>query len=134
MKKLITFFFTILFLIACRKDKQVYINEGFLKGTKWVTVSKTKNGIVDPSDPIELSTLDFRNDGKMYFRQTTPFFFRDTVNYEFVDNNNIRISKPWASYKVNINYAVNLLTPTNFDFTITSTEYSDVYFYKTIRQ
>ena len=133
MKKLITFLFTILFLISCSKDKTVYPNEALLTGTKWLIVSVSKNGIVDPSTAFEQSTLDFRNDGRMYFKQTTPFFL-DTVKYAFVDNNNIKISEPFASHRVNINYAINLLNASNFDFTLTSAAYLDVYFYKTIRQ
>jgi hypothetical protein len=133
MKKLIPSLFTIVFLIACNKTKSVQTNEDLLKATKWLTVSKSKNGVDDPSAASEQSTLEFRNDGKMYFKQITPFFL-DTVKYEFVDNNNIRISKPWAPYPVTINYAINFLNSTNFDFTLTSTQNSDVFVYKTIRQ
>ena len=133
MKKLAFSLFSIIFLIACKKDKSVYTNEDLLKSTKWLTISKSKNGVDDPSAASEQSTLDFRNDGKMYFQQVTPFFL-DTVKYEFVDNNNIRITKPWATYTININYAINLLNSSNFNFTLTTTQNSDIYAYKTIRQ
>jgi hypothetical protein len=133
MKKLIAFLFIIVFLIACNKNESVQTNEDLIKSTKWLTVSEAKNGIDDPSGANKQSTLDFRNDGKMYFKQVFPFFL-DTVKYEFVDNNNIRITKPWATYTVNINYAINLLNSTHFDFRLTSTLNTDVYEYKTIRQ
>jgi hypothetical protein len=118
-------------LFLCNKQKTSYPNKNLIVDTNWLVVSESMNGIKDTSNASAQQTLNFRSDGKMYFKQVSPFIL-DTVRYDFVDNNNIRVTKPWANYPVTINYSITLLDASHFEFTSTSRQ--GIYVYKMIRQ
>lgn len=135
--RLVTVCILLITCFACKKgndEKPVFANEQQLRDKRWLTVQRLKNGTPDPSFYNEISTTEFRSDGKMYLVQESPFFLRDTVNYQFIDNNNIRINKPWVTYTVDINCKIKRLDATHFEFTLTSPAYPDTYDYTTTRQ
>lgn len=133
MKKLIIIAGVIPFL-GCSKDK-TYPNEKKITGRKWVVVTIAKNGSPDSSVVNQHQTLEFRNDGKMYLSIGTPYpYILDTVKYSFLDNDNIKITKPWASYPVDINYTITLITDNQFNFTLTSPLHNDSYIEKMIKE
>ena len=120
-------------MTSCSKPSSKFENKSLLVGKKWLTVEGSKNGVLDPTIPGQQIVLEFRNDGKMYFQQVFPPVI-DTVAYKFLSNLNIKITKPWVSYPININYQIDFIDASHFDFTLTSVQHSDVYIYKTIAQ
>jgi hypothetical protein len=134
MKTTVTCLFLVL-LLACKKDEDTPApdaskNEALVKGKLWLTVQRLKNGLPDPAFTNEISTYEFRADGKMYIIQEAPFMIRDTANYTFIDNNTIKITKPWVSHIVDIDCKIKKLDAARFEFTMTSIAYPDTYDYK----
>lgn len=124
-------------LAACSKNNtdagSSYPNYSKVIDRSWKAYEYYSNGVSDPSVVSQEPTFQFRSDGKMYFNQIGPLY-RDTLQYEFLNNDNIKMTKPWIDPAVIINLAIDRITDNDFDFTITSNENTDTDRYKTTKQ
>ena len=108
-------------------------NEELVKGKTWKTYDYKENGVTDAFVIGQQPTFQFRTDGKMYFSQINPVF-RDTFSFQFINDNNIKLTKPQVSATAYINFKIDRLTENDFDFTGTENQAADVSTYKTTKQ
>jgi len=118
---------------SCSQNQNQQSNNDILINKTWKTYSYTSNGTADPVVVASQPTFQFRSDNKMYFSQINPVY-RDTLNFVFINDNNIKLTKPWVSATSQGNLKIDRLTENDFDFTLTDNQTSDIDVYKTTKQ
>ena len=111
--------------IASNQDKVI--------GRSWKTYEFSHNGSVISAVASQQPTFEFRNDARLYFSQINPVF-RDTMQFIFINETNVQVSKPWISATDVSNLRIDTITDNEFDFTLTNTKNSDIDAYKTQKQ
>lgn len=132
-KKQFTLVGLIILFIACSRDNDGASNQDIVKDKMWKAFDYKRNGTVDATVISQQPTFNFRSDSKVYFSQINPVF-RDTFNYQFIDDNNIRLNKTQASTSYYLNFKIDRLTENDFDFTATDNQTTVVHNYKTTKQ
>lgn len=117
---------------ACSKgnDANEFQNYSRIVDRSWRVYEQSQNGILDPGAAGYQQTFIFRADGRVYFSQVNPAHL-DTLEFEFQNNDNIKMKKPWMSPTTELSLRIDNLSDSNFHFTITSNQSSDIDFYKT---
>lgn len=82
----------------------------------WSVYDYSLDGVADPSVIAQKPVYEFRADGKVYFSQIGPVY-RDTLQYQMVDQSNIKLTKPWVNATASSSLTVDKLNETSFDFT-----------------
>lgn len=121
-------------LLGCSKtnsDKTLLFNK--VVGVKWKCYEYHQNNVADLFVVGQQPTFEFRSDNRLYFSQINPVA-KDTFQFELLDDQNIKVTKPWASSTSILNFKIDNLDTTHFDFTITTNYDSDVDNYKTLKQ
>lgn len=122
------------FFISCSKNQDSASgNYDKVIDRFWKAYQYSQNGIPDPFVVSQQPTFNFRQDGKMYFTQINPVY-KDTLQFRFINETNIKLTKPWITAAYSINLRIDLLTDYDFDFTATNTQDSDIDVYKTTKQ
>jgi len=124
----------ILFIFcSCSRDQNQQSNYEVVLNKSWKTYDYTRNGTADPGVVAQQPIFQFRSDNKVYFSQINPVF-RDTLNFVFIDENNIKLTKPTVSATFYINLKIDRLTEYDFDFTSTDNQTVNTHSYKTTKQ
>jgi hypothetical protein len=126
-------FIAIVLLAGCSRDNEQAGNDDLLLNKSWKTYSYSRNGVSDPYVVVQQPTFQFRTDGKLYFSQINPVY-RDTLNFSFINDNNIKLTKPWISSAYIGNIKIDRLTEYDFDFTATDNQAPNTGTYKTTKQ
>lgn len=108
-------------------------NQDLVMSKYWKTYDYKRNGNADAVVIAQQPTFQFRSDSKVYFSQINPAF-RDTFSFQFINDDNIKLTKPQVSTSYYINLKIERLTENDFDFTTTDNQTTNVYAYKTTKQ
>jgi hypothetical protein len=101
MRTLTLIFF---FFCSCSRDPQQrqQSNSDLILNKSWKTIAYTHNGVSGATVVAQQPTFQFRSDSKVYFSQINPVF-RDTLNFVFINDDNIKLTKPSVSSTYSIN-------------------------------
>ena len=125
-----------LFCISCSRDNKYTIlpsNQDKVIGKSWRAYEFSHNGTVLSAVASQQPTFEFRSDLKIYFSRINPEF-RDTIQYFFINETNIQLTKPWISLTDASNLKIDSISSNDFNFTITNNKNSDIDSYKTRKQ
>lgn len=136
MKKLLVL---LIVFSACSKDNgsggpapgQAQFN--LLAGKFWRASQLTHNGTDDPTVFSRQPTFEFRSDSKLYINEAFPVL-HDTLRFDFLNDINIRLTRPGTNPAFVGNLQIDKLDSTEFDFTLTNNQNSDIDIYKSQKQ
>ncbi len=131
-----TLVFIAIICLGCSRNNNfmpIPTNQDKIIGRYWKTYEYSHNGSVLSAVANQQPTFEFRNDAKVYFSQINPVY-RDTLQFIFIDETNIQLTKPWVNLTDVSNLRIDRITDNDFDFTITNNKNSDVDAYKTQKQ
>jgi hypothetical protein len=131
-----TLVFAAIICLGCSKNNNftpIPSNQDKVIGRSWKTYEFSHNGAVLSAVASQEPNFEFRNDARLYFSQINPAF-RDTMQFIFINETNIQLSKPWVNSTDVSNLRIDRITDTDFDFTLTNNKNSDIDAYKTQKQ
>ena len=128
-----TLFFAVIIFIGCSKNNNfspIPSNQDKIIGRSWRAYEFSHNGSIISAVASQQPTFEFRNDGKIYFSQINPVL-KDTMQFFFINETNVQISKPWINLTDVSNLKIDRITDNDFDFTLTNNKNTDADAYKT---
>lgn len=112
-------FCILLFALGCsKKGEKETATQAILTGSSWQTYHYYLNGVQDAAIEARVPFIKFGKDS-IYMRRINPLE-RDTFLYEYMNEQNIRMTKPWLPSSPAINLKIDLLINDSLDFTITN--------------
>lgn len=106
------------FVLACsKKDAGGNAAEAQLTGYSWQTYAYTLNGAADPDMVTRVPFFSFGKD-TIFYRRINPLE-RDTFLYDFKNEQNLRLTKPWKPASAVQNLKIERLDSDSLDFTLT---------------
>jgi len=129
-------FITAIICLSCSKNNNFITfpsNQDKIIGRTWKTYEFSHNGTVLSAVANQEPTFEFRSDSKIYFSQINPVA-RDTIQFIFINETNIQLTKPWINLTDVSNLKVDSISDNDFNFTITNNKSSDIDSYKTHKQ
>jgi len=132
---------TLIFVVAiicfgCSKNNNfisIPSNQDKIIGRSWKAYEFSHNGTILSAVANQEPTFEFRSDSRIYFSKINPVF-KDTIQFFFINETNIQLSKPWLSTTDVSNLRIDRITDSDFDFTLTSNMNGDIDAYKTQKQ
>ncbi len=134
MKKLFAFALLLVILSSCKK-RGISPTEltNVAIGPVWKAYEFSKNGTTDAAVIKRNPTFEFRVNSKLYTTLVSPVL-SDSMNYQFVSDYNIKVTKPAVSNAPVYNYHIDVIDNTHFNFTVTANNTTDILVYKTSPQ
>jgi len=126
----------VIICLSCSKNNNFITfpsNQDKIIGRTWKTYEFSHNGTVLSAVASQEPTFEFRGDSKIYFSQINPVV-RDTIQFLFINETNIQLTKPWINLTDVSNLKVDSISDNDFNFTITNNKSSDIDSYKTHKQ
>ncbi|MDF2192801.1 hypothetical protein [Paraflavitalea sp. CAU 1676] len=116
MKRLLLIAFV--FTLACsKKEAGGSATEAQLTGYSWQTYAYSVNGTADADMVTRVPFFNFGKD-TLFYRRINPLE-RDTFLYEFKNEQNLRLTRPWKPGSIIFNLKIERLDSDSLDFTLT---------------